>query len=290
MEEKYQKDRNTTASMFVQSFRMHYPNIRSFASQISRFKSQLKNAGCSDIEFLGDLKPTSQESKEVHRINKARLELRCKNESITLKGVGDQLILLFRSWLNSDTLGELYVGIAALTGLRLTEIICRANLEPPTVTHSYTDNAYWSYCTGILKKPKGFKGHEKPLLERRIILLQSLCRLRKLFFAKFQEADHDNRHIASQVSTKVNRAIRKVWVFIEVPISGSHWFRSFYCNATSFYMNRTSSISAWVKSVLCHESIYTSLHYTSLMITGYGTLNFESQESVLKGLTRLQLS
>ena len=138
MEEEYKESPNTTASMFVQSFRTHYPNIRSFASQISRFKSQLKSAGCSDIEFLGALKPTSQESKEVHRINKARLELRSKNESITLKGVGDQLILLFRSWLNSDILGELYIGIAALSGLRLTEIVCRANLEPPTVTHAYT--------------------------------------------------------------------------------------------------------------------------------------------------------
>jgi len=98
----------------VERFLLHYPNIRSFAAQISRFKSKLKTAGCTDKDFLSKLKTTPAESKEVQRLNKKRLEQRCKDESITLKGVGDLLILLFRKWLNSDTLGELYCGYCCI--------------------------------------------------------------------------------------------------------------------------------------------------------------------------------
>ena len=73
--------------------------------------------------------------------------------------------------------------IAALTGLRMTEIVSRVTMEVSQVTHTYTDNAYWCYCTGILiKKPKEFKGYDKPLLERHSLVASSIQRLRNIFF------------------------------------------------------------------------------------------------------------
>ena len=58
------------AEEIVQRFRLHYPNIGSFASSISRFKSELRKLNVVSEECLSKLKPTRQETAEVHKKNK----------------------------------------------------------------------------------------------------------------------------------------------------------------------------------------------------------------------------
>jgi hypothetical protein len=63
----------------------------------------------------------------------------------------------------------------------------------------------------------------------------------------------------------------------------SHFFRSFYVAATFHYFNQSSSLSQWCSDVLAHESLEPRFHYTGLLVTGFGTLKFDSERR-LQGL------
>jgi hypothetical protein len=278
-------DNEEPAAQFVHRFRLHYPNLSSFSSSISRFKSDMRKAG-APAEFLDALKPTKEETAEVHLKNKVRLELKCR-ESITLRNCGDNLIMTLRQFLESSDLGKLMVGLQATTGLRMLEVVCRANIETPKLNHDHTDDIYWSWVTGVCKKHGSFSGHERPLLHRRDIIQAALRRLRRDFFQDIQECD-DNIIVSRRVCTKINRAIRKVWPFPEVKRVTSHFFRSFYVASTFHYFNERSSLSAWACDVLAHETLTTSFPYTGLLITGYGSLSFDT-ERALQGMARLRI-
>ena len=56
---------------------------------------------------------------------------------------GDNLIMYFRSCLESSELGPLVMGIQACTGFRMVEAVCRGTLDPPKMNHK-TDNMYWA--------------------------------------------------------------------------------------------------------------------------------------------------
>jgi primosomal protein N' len=84
------------ATEIVQNFRLHYANTASFASSISRFKSELRKAGTvSDLEFLSQLKPTPEEMQKVNEKNRKHLIDKCKR-SVTLNNCGDNLIMYFK--------------------------------------------------------------------------------------------------------------------------------------------------------------------------------------------------
>ena len=122
----------------VQNFRLHYPNIGSFASSISRFKSELRKKCVVSEVFLSKLKPTGEETAEVRLKNRKQLELKCKT-AVTLRNCGDNLIMFFRSCLEATDLGKLMIGIQACTGMRMVEAVCRGEIEPPKLTHSTDD-------------------------------------------------------------------------------------------------------------------------------------------------------
>ena len=82
--------KGATAEAIVGNFRRHYPNTSSFASSISRFKSELKKLSLVSSEFLSQLKPSQEEIASVHDKNRRRLQEKCQN-SITLKNSGDNI-------------------------------------------------------------------------------------------------------------------------------------------------------------------------------------------------------
>lgn len=274
------------AEDFVQCFRSHYVNLASFAASISRFKGELRKLGAPEA-FLAGLKPTTKETAEVHAKNKKQLELKCR-QSVTLKNCGDNLIMMFRKYLDSTDLGELMIGLQALTGLRMIEVVCRAEIGMPKTNHN-TDDVYWTWVTGVCKKQGNFPGHERPLLHRRDIIQGAMQRLRTTFFSELQKPEeHDNVQVSRKVCTRINRAIRKAWVFPEISRVTSHFFRSYYVSSTFHYFNERSSISAWASDVLAHETLETSFPYTGLLITGYGSLLFNADRS-LQGMARLSI-
>jgi hypothetical protein len=283
-QQRWTEEPHLSAEEFVQGFRTHYMNLASFASSISRFKGELRKLGAPEA-FLAGLKPTKKETADVHARNRQQLELKCR-QSITLKNCGDNLIMTCRKYLDSNDLGELMIGLQAMTGLRMIEVVCRAEIGMPKLNHN-TDDMYWTWVTGVCKKQGNFPGHERPLLHRRDIVQSAMQRLRSTFFSELQNCD-DNNQVSRKVCTKVNRAIRKAWPFPEVKRVTSHFFRSFFVASTFHYFNECSSISAWASDALAHESLETSFPYTGLLITGYGSLTFNA-ERTLQGMTRLSL-
>ena len=273
-----------SAETFVQNFRLHYQNLASFASSISRFKSELRKKGAPE-KFLDGLRPTAEETAEVQVTNRKRLDLKCQ-QSITLKNCGDNMILYFRQCLESNDLGKLKIGIQACTGLRMVEAVCRAEIETPLLNHE-TDDMYWAFVKGVCKKQNNFPGHERPLLHRRDVIQSALERLRRSHFAELQQCD-DNTVVSRKVCTKINRSIRKCWPYPEVKRVTSHFFRSFYVACTFHYVNKNSSINMWASDVLCHESMNTSFAYTGLLITGFGSLCFDADRQ-LQGMARLSV-
>jgi hypothetical protein len=272
------------AESFVHNFRLHYKNLASFASSISRFKSDLRKKGATE-QYIALLRPTAEETAEVQSTNRRRLELKCRH-SITLKQCGDNLIMYFRQCLESNELGKLMMGIQACTGLRMVEAVCRAEIETPMLNHQ-TDDVYWAFVKGVCKKQNDFSGHERPLLHRRDIIQSAIKRLRKNHFADVQQYD-DNIVVSRKVCAKINRAIRKCWPYPEVKSVRSHVFRSFYVTCTFHYFNKTSSINMWASDVLCHTSMNTSFAYTGLLITGFGSLCFDTDRQ-LQGMARLSM-
>ena len=245
----------------------------------------MKKRGVCD-SFLNELKPTANETASVRETNKKKLEIKCR-QSITLKNCGDNLIMTFRQYAESNDIGQLMISIQAMTGLRMTEVVVRAQFGAPKINHDRTDDVYWSWVTGITKKRGAFEGHERPLLHRRDILESAINRLRNNHFADLQ-ACTDNTTVAARVCKRINRAIRKAWPYPDVKQVTSHFFRSFYVAATFHYFNQTSSIAAWCSDVLCHESLDTSHPYTGLLITGFGSLSFNTERS-LQGMARLSI-
>ncbi len=284
--ELFQAEPNTTAEQLVQNFRLHYPNTASFASSISRFKSTVRKIGTASDSFLAQLKPTPEETAAVRAQSQKKLESKCKN-SITLKDAGDNLIMHFRSCLESMDLGELVMGIQACTGFRLVEAVCRGQVNKPKLEHAGSDDTYWAFVRGVVKKKGHFPGHERPFLHRREIIASAIQRLRTQHFPELQTGECDNTHVSRKSCKKVNRAINKSWPFPEVARVTSHFFRSFYVAATFHYFNQSSSLSQWCSDVLAHESLEASFPYTGLLVTGFGTLTFDSERR-LQGLARLK--
>ena len=179
--ELFQAEPNTTAEQLVQNFRLHYPNTASFASSISRFKSAVRKLGTASDSFLVQLKPTLEETAAVRAQSQKKLESKCKN-SITLKDAGDNLIMYFRSCLESMDAGELVMGmipgIQACTGFRLVEAVCRGQVNKPKLEHAGSDDTYWAFVRGVVKKKGHFPGHERPFLHRRQIIASAMRRLR----------------------------------------------------------------------------------------------------------------
>ena len=208
----YSKNKRLEASTLVQNFRSHYPNLSSFASSISRFKSELKKIHKPPELFLAHLKPTAEEIAKVHAQSKKRLIAKCQN-SITLKNCGDNMIMFFRSCLESDKLGELFMGVQALTGMRMIEAITRVTLDHPKLNHN-TDEIYWCQARGIVKKQGIEFTHERPLLHRREIIQKALERLRKQHFSDMQ-GRVDNVDISRKCCKKINRSIGSSWPFPE---------------------------------------------------------------------------
>ena len=273
-----------SAETFVQNFRVHYKNLGSFASSISRFKSELRKEGATE-EYISLLRPSPQETAEVQAKNTKRLDLKCR-QSITLKNCGDNMIMYFRQCLESNELGMLIMGIQACTGLRMVEAVCRADIDTPLLNHE-TDDIYWAFVKGVCKKRSDFQGHERPLLHRRDIIQSALKRLRQNHFADLQQCD-DNTAVSRKACTRINRSIRKCWPYPEIKRVTSHFFRSFFVACTFHYFNKNSSISMWASDVLCHESMKTSFPYTGLLITGFGSLCFDTNRQ-LQGMARLSV-
>jgi hypothetical protein len=273
------------AESFVQTFRLHYTKLSSFASSISRFKSELRKKGAPE-EYIALLRPTAKETAEVQATNRKMLDLKCR-QSITLKNCGDNMIMYFRNCLESHDLGQLMMGIQACTGLRMIEAVCRAHIETPVLNHE-SDDIYWAFVTGLCKKQNDFKGHERPLLHRRDIIQSAIDRLRTKHFPDLQQCD-DNIVVSRKVCTKINRSIRKCWPYPEVKSITSHFFRSFCVACTFHYINKNSSINMWASDVLCHESMNTSFAYTGLLITGFGSLCFDAERQLLQGMARLKV-
>ena len=281
------KDRpNSAAETFVQNFRLHYQNLASFASSISRLKSELRKEGASE-EYIALLRPTAEERAEVQATNRKRLDFKCRH-SITLKNCGDNMIMYFRQCLESNEMGKLMMGIQACTGLRMVEAVCRSEIDTPMFTHE-TDNVYWAYVKGVCKKQNNdSSGHERPLLHRRDIIQSAIGRLRKNHFADLQQCD-DNRVVSQKACRKINRSIRKCWPYSEVKRVTSHFFRSFYVACSFHYFNKNSSMNMWASDVLCHESMNTaSFAYTGLLLTGFGSLCFDADRQ-LQGMARLRV-
>ena len=277
--ELWKEKPHLAAEVFVENFRVHYLNLASFSSSISRFKSELRKEGAID-EYTALLRPTSEETAEVKATNRQRLYLKCR-QSITLKNGGDNMIMYFRQCLESNELGRLMMGIQACTGLRMVEI------DTPILTHA-TDDMYWAFVKGVCKKQNNdFSGHERPLLNRRDIIQSAIGRLRKNHFADLQQCK-DNAIVSRKSCTEINRSIRKCWPYPEVKSVTSHFFRSFYVASTFHYLNKTSSLSMWASDVLCHESMSTTFAYTGLLITGFGSLCFDADRQ-LQGMSRLSV-
>jgi hypothetical protein len=204
--ELWKEKPHLAAEVFVENFRVHYLNLASFSSSISRFKSELRKEGARD-EYTALLRPTSEETAEVKATNRQRLYLKCR-QSITLKNGGDNMIMYFRQCLESNELGTLMMGIMACTGLRMVEAVCRAEIDTPILTHA-TDDMYWAFVKGVCKKQNNdFSGHERPLLASRGTLLSAIGRLRKNHFADLQQCE-DNAIVSRKSCTKINRSIRK---------------------------------------------------------------------------------
>ena len=178
------------------------------------------------------------------------------------------------------------MGIQACTGLRMVEAVCRADIDTPLLNHE-TDDIYWAFVKGVCKKRSDFQGHERPLLHRRDIIQSALKRLRQNHFADLQQCD-DNTAVSRKACTRINRSIRKCWPYPEIKRVTSHFFRSFFVACTFHYFNKNSSISMWASDVLCHESMKTSFPYTGLLITGFGSLCFDTNRQ-LQGMARLSV-
>ena len=196
-QQRWTEEPHLSAETFVQCFRSHYGNLASFASSISLFKSELRKIGAPEA-FLVSLKPTTKETADVRARNRQRLELKYR-QSITLKNCGDNLITTCRKYLDSNDLGELMIGIQSMTGLRMIEVVCRAELGMPKLNHN-TDAVYWTWITGVCKKQGTFPGHERPLLTRRDSIQHAMKRLRSSFFSELQNCD-DNIMVARKVCT-----------------------------------------------------------------------------------------
>lgn len=281
----WRQNKHMNPQTFVKNFREHYKNLGSFASSISRFKSELRRKHGAPEDFLVELKPTAEETALVKAKNKQQLELKCR-ESVTLRNCGDNMIMYFRSCLDSNQLGELCMGIQATTGFRMLEMVCRAFLQPPKLNHK-TDDIYWALVKGICKKKSHFTSHHRPLLHRREIIQAALDRLRNHHFPHLQNTP-DNTDVSRKCCKKINRAIARAWPFPEIKRVTSHFFRSFYVSSTYHYFNEKSSISAWAADVLAHESLDTSHPYTGLLITGFGSLSFDTERQ-LQSMARLKI-
>ena len=142
----------TRPEEFVQAFRQWYaPNLGSFASSLSRFKSLLRKEHSNEVSeaFLEGLKPSQEEVKAVKATNRERLLAKCRT-SVVLRN-GREVILFLRKCLASQDLGELMMGLIGCTGLRQIEVVCRAEIGKPKVGHA-TDEIYWASITGLCKK------------------------------------------------------------------------------------------------------------------------------------------
>ena len=68
------KNKQLEPDTFVQNFRSHYSNLSSFASSISRFKSELRKKHHPPESFLAQLKPTGEEIALVHAQSKKKID------------------------------------------------------------------------------------------------------------------------------------------------------------------------------------------------------------------------
>jgi hypothetical protein len=99
---------------------------------------------------------------------------------------------------------------------RLVEAVCRGQVNKPKLEHAGSDDTYWAFVQGIVKKKGKFPGHERPCLHRCEIIASAIQRLRTKHFPELQTAECDNTHVSRKSCKKVNRAINKSWPFPEV--------------------------------------------------------------------------
>ena len=197
------------------------------------------------------------------------------------------MIMFFRACLESDKLGDLFMGIQAMTGLRMVEVITRVTLDHPKLNHK-TDMQYWCTAKGIVKKKDMEFVHERPLLERRGIIQKAMERLRKQHFSDMQDRV-DNVDVSRKCCNKINRFIASSWPFPELKKITSHFFRSFYVAASYHYFNEKNSLASWTSSVLGHSGLDNSHPYSGLLITGFGSLSFDADRQ-LHGMLRLNIN
>lgn len=219
----------------------------SAAVYLSQFKKRLKEIGVTPERGLNELRLNRVTNRNIMTRSQARVH----SEAINIRAVdGDAYIKHFAQLLHSKQIELVVIGIAALSGRRVSEILFVTTFGPPKEPH-LTHEQYWTHGYNFVKQRNTFKTLEFPLLVGRKVLLDALERVRS----------HPKWQVRTLKQANGKSKQLNIWLKRCCPTIGRfHNLRKFYGKVTFFYFNKNQcSEPRWVSDVLSHRTISTTV-------------------------------
>jgi hypothetical protein len=226
-------------------------------SSLSKFKKKVQ----APQEWKKELHLTREEMQQLAKERMANL----RSHSIDMSSIdADQTIADCRALLRSPNIILRIIGVAALTGRRMAEIVSSASFRTPHENHK--NPHYWSNMTGLLKQRGNLKDCDAPLLAPREEIVSAVDSIRKKL-GSIPPAEV-NRRVGKSIARAMKRYVPQ--------IGNIHGFRKFYVLATFHYFNeRNCSIARFAADVLCHKEMSTAvLPYLNMHLKDMGSLDF----------------
>lgn len=245
-EEELIKSKKTgidNSDKIVKYYIMNYPNIRTLTNKLSQAKKYFESNGY-DKKFLVRLFPGKNITRAVIKENNAALE---KTKSIEIKkSFVDNIINNFHS---STEYPKLAVYLLLASGRRLNEIIeSNYKKDPKNKSNVLVDML-------LKKRSDDEDNYSIKIIGDRDTFLQSMDVFKKLIAG----ISH------STAQQGIQTYIRKYYTIHGLPTS--HYFRVLYANYLYKYENPDNTIyNVYLKTVLNHNSLLTSINYTSLRV------------------------
>jgi len=227
----------------VKYYTTNYQNIRTLTNKLSMAKRYFEQNGY-DKKFLLNLYPGKNITREVIRENTRVLE-RTKAVEIK-KSFVDNII---NTYYSSTEYPKLAIYLLLASGRRLNEIIDSNYSADPT------DKTKVIIDVLLKKRNEGENNYSIKIIGDRDKFLNAM----KIFKNLILGISH------STAQQGIQTYIRKYYTIHGLPTS--HYFRVLYANYMYKYHNPDNMIyNVYLKNILNHNSLLTSINYTSLTV------------------------
>ncbi|CAM9453583.1 unnamed protein product, partial [Phaeothamnion confervicola] len=180
---------------------------------------------------------------------------------------GSALIVAARNLMRSPNYFEALLGVAIVTGRRMIELAKTGSFEQTSCTYAVLFH-------GQAKKKYAEFGADTPyvipVLAPTSDVIQCVERIRQL--RCFDDIDNDDVH--RRIGVQANCAAKKLFSnksLLELhAVPTFHNARMIYGHLTFYKFNHSMSINLWLKTVLGHDGLETSLNYSSCSVNAEG--------------------